>query len=196
MIPLVWLAMPEQWHARMSTIDEYQSDGSALGRINAWYFAMEVAKTHLMGGGFMVFNPAMFRIYAPNPTDFHAAHSIFFQVLGEHGYIGLVLFVSIIGTAWLTAARIIKSTRKRPDLKWASDFAAMSQVSLIGYMVGGAFLSLAYYDYFWYVVAALVITQRIVVKKLKPVAALDPAGRDLMREPGLVTDSGTVHART
>ncbi|MDB5757485.1 MAG: putative O-glycosylation ligase, exosortase system-associated [Burkholderia sp.] len=196
MIPLVWLAMPEQWHARMSTIDEYQSDGSALGRINAWYFAMEVAKTHLMGGGFMVFNPAMFRIYAPNPTDFHAAHSIFFQVLGEHGYIGLVLFVSIIGTAWLTAARIIKSTRKRPDLKWASDFAAMSQVSLIGYMVGGAFLSLAYYDYFWYVVAALVITQRIVVRKLKPVAALDPAGRDLMREPGLVTDSGTVHART
>jgi putative inorganic carbon (HCO3(-)) transporter len=196
MIPLVWLAMPEQWHARMSTIDEYQSDGSALGRINAWYFAMEVAKTHLMGGGFMVFNPAMFRIYAPNPTDFHAAHSIFFQVLGEHGYIGLVLFVSIIGTAWLTASRIIKSTRKRPDLKWASDFAAMSQVSLIGYMVGGAFLSLAYYDYFWYVVAALVITQRIVVKKLKPVAALDPAGRDLMREPGLVTDSGTVHART
>ena len=196
MIPLVWLAMPEQWHARMSTIDEYQSDGSALGRFNAWYFAMEVAKTHLLGGGFMVFNPAMFRIYAPNPTDFHAAHSIFFQVLGEHGYIGLVLFVSIIGSSWLTAAKIIKSTRKHPDLKWASDFAAMAQVSLIGYMVGGAFLSLAYYDYFWYVVAALVITQRIVVRKLKPVTAFDAAGRDLVREPGLATDTGTVHART
>jgi probable O-glycosylation ligase (exosortase A-associated) len=196
MIPLVWLAMPEQWHARMSTIDEYQSDGSAQGRINAWYFAMEVAKTHLLGGGFMVFNPAMFRIYAPNPTDYHAAHSIFFQVLGEHGYIGLILFVSIIGTAWLTANKIIRSVRNHPDLKWASDFAAMAQVSLIGYMVGGAFLSLAYYDYFWYVVAALVITQRIVARKLKPVAALDPAGRDLARTPGLATDSGTVHART
>lgn len=196
MIPLVWLAMPEQWHARMSTIDEYQTDGSALGRINAWYFAMEVAKAHLLGGGFMVFNPAMFRIYAPNPTDFHAAHSIYFQVLGEHGYIGLVLFVSIIGTAWLTANKIIKSVRNHPDLKWASDFAAMAQVSLIGYMVGGAFLSLAYYDYFWYVVAALVITQRIVIRKLEPVAAPDSDGRDLMREPRLGIDSGTVHART
>jgi probable O-glycosylation ligase (exosortase A-associated) len=196
MIPLVWLAMPEQWHARMSTIEEYQSDSSAMGRINAWYFALEVAKTHLLGGGFMVFNPAMFRIYAPNPTDFHAAHSIFFQVLGEHGYIGLTLFVSIIGSAWLTANKIIRSVRNHPDLKWASDFAAMAQVSLVGYMVGGAFLSLAYYDYFWYVVAALVITQRIVARKLKPATALDPAGRDLVSMPGVPTDSGTVHART
>ena len=196
MIPLVWLAMPEQWHDRMSTINDYQSDGSALGRINAWYFAMEVAKTHLMGGGFMVFNPAMFRIYAPNPTDFHAAHSIFFQVLGEHGYIGLTLFVAIIGAAWLTANKIIKSVRQRPDLKWASDFAAMAQVSMIGYMVGGAFLSLAYYDYFWYVVAALVICQRIVARQLKPVTALDPLGRDLAQEPVLAGNTGTVHART
>ena len=195
LIPLVWLAMPEQWHDRMSTIDDYQTDGSAMGRINAWYFAMEVAKTHLMGGGFMVFNPAMFRIYAPNPTDFHAAHSIFFQVLGEHGYIGLVIFVSIIGTAWLTANKIIKSTRKHAELKWASDFAAMAQVSIIGYAVGGAFLSLAYYDYFWYVVAALVITQRIVARKLKPAVTLDMTGRELLREPGLATNSGTIHAR-
>ena len=196
MLPLVWLAMPEQWHTRMSTIDDFQTDGSALGRINAWYFAIEVAKNHLLGGGFMVFNPAMFRIYAPNPTDFHAAHSIFFQVLGEHGYIGLVLFVSFIGAAWHTANKIIKSVRNHPELKWASDFAAMAQVSMIGYMVGGAFLSLAYYDYFWYVVAALVIAQRIVVRKLKTVGALDPAGRDLAREPALATDSGTVHARS
>jgi probable O-glycosylation ligase (exosortase A-associated) len=195
LIPLVWLAMPEQWHDRMSTINEYQSDGSAMGRINAWYFAMEVAKTHPLGGGFMVFNPAMFRIYAPNPTDFHVAHSIFFQVLGEHGYVGLVLFVSVIGTAWLTASKIIRSVRQHPDLKWASDFAAMTQVSLIGYTVGGAFLSLAYYDYFWYVVAALVIAQRIVARKLKPVAAVDALGGQL-HEPALATDTGTVHART
>jgi putative inorganic carbon (HCO3(-)) transporter len=138
----------------------------------------------------------MFRIYAPNPTDFHAAHSIFFQVLGEHGYIGLILFVSIIGTAWLTANKIIRSVRNHPDLKWAGDFAAMAQVSLIGYIVGGAFLSLAYYDYFWYVVAALVITQRIVVRKLKPVVVTDATGRDRMHAPGLASDAGTVHART
>lgn len=196
LIPLILLAMPEQWHARMSTIDDYQTDGSAMGRINAWYFAIEVAKAHPLGGGFMVFNPAMFRVYAPNPTDFHAAHSIFFQVLGEHGYVGLALFIGIIAAAWSTANKIIKSARQHPELKWASDFAAMAQVSMIGYMVGGAFLSLAYYDYFWYVVAGLVICQRIVARKLKPVVAPGLAGHDLVREPTPATDSGTAHART
>jgi probable O-glycosylation ligase (exosortase A-associated) len=165
-IPIVMLAMPEQWFARMSTIDSYQTDGSALGRFNAWYFAMAVAKSHILGGGFLVFNPWMFRLYAPNPLDFHVAHSIYFQVMGEHGYIGLVIFVALIISSWLLASSIIRSLRAVPELKWASDLAAMCQVSMIGYLVGGAFLSLAYYDYFYYVIAALVITKKVIAPQL------------------------------
>lgn len=165
-IPLVIMAMPHQWFARMATIDNYQQDGSALGRFNAWYFAMNVAKSHLLGGGFNVFNPLTFRIYAPNPLDYHVAHSIYFQVLGEHGYIGLAIFVSLIIATWLTASGIIKSVRKVPELKWAGDLAAMCQVSMIGYLVGGAFLSLAYYDYFYYVLAALVVTRKVIAPRL------------------------------
>jgi probable O-glycosylation ligase (exosortase A-associated) len=197
MIPVVLLAMPEQWHERMASIGDYQTDGSALGRINAWYFAMEVAKQNFMGGGFMVFNPSMFRIYAPNPMDYHAAHSIYFQVLGEHGYVGLAIFLSLIAASWHTAGRIIKSAKHRPDLKWASDLAAMSQVSLLGYMVGGAFLSLAYYDYFYYVVAALVITQKIIAaKKALPVVEAHRVVQGVTQEPTTVFEPGSAHART
>jgi probable O-glycosylation ligase (exosortase A-associated) len=194
LIPLVWLAMPEQWHDRMSTINEYQSDGSALGRINAWYFAIEVAKNHALGGGFMVFNPAMFRVYAPDPTDFHAAHSIYFQVLGEHGYIGLAIFVSLLASTWHMAYRIMKKIRMHPELKWAADFAAMSQVSMIGYMVGGAFLSLAYYDYFYYVMAALVVTQRIVNRQLAPAVPKNVLGQDMELQPQAALKAGRTHA--
>jgi probable O-glycosylation ligase (exosortase A-associated) len=165
-IPVVMLAMPEQWFSRMSTIDSYQQDASALGRFNAWYFAMNVAKSHLLGGGFNVFNPWTFRIYAPDPFNYHVAHSIYFQVLGEHGYFGLVLYVALIVATWFLASGIIKSVRNAPELKWASDLAAMCQVSMIGYLVGGAFLSMAYYDYFYYVIAALVITRKIVARRL------------------------------
>jgi probable O-glycosylation ligase (exosortase A-associated) len=165
-IPVVMLAMPEQWFARMATIDSYQQDGSVLGRFNAWYFAMAVAKANLMGGGFLVFNPWMFRMYAPNPLDFHVAHSIYFQVMGEHGYIGLAIYLSLIAASWFTAFSIIKSVRGVPELKWAGDLAAMCQASLIGYLVGGAFLSLAYYDYFYYVIAALVITRKVIAPRL------------------------------
>ena len=195
MIPLVMLAMPEQWHERMSSISEYKTDASALGRINAWYFAIEVAKNHVFGGGFMVFNPEMFRIYAPDPTDFHAAHSIYFQVLGEHGYIGLAIFVSLLLSSWHMASGIIRKTRNHPELKWAGDFAAMSQVSLIGYMVGGAFLSLAYYDYFYYVLAALVATRRIVLQRLAAEGASVPSAAP-GRQPAPKLEPGTVHART
>jgi probable O-glycosylation ligase (exosortase A-associated) len=165
-IPVIMLAMPEQWFARMSTIDNYQQDGSAQGRFNAWYFAMNVAKAHFLGGGFNVFNPWTFRFYAPNPLDYHVAHSIYFQVLGEHGYVGLTLYVALIIATWRTASGIIKSVRSLPDLKWASDLAAMCQVSMIGYLVGGAFLSLAYYDFFYYVLAALVITRKLIAQRV------------------------------
>jgi len=196
MIPLVLLAMPDQWHERMASIGEYKTDGSALGRINAWLFAIEVAKNHFMGGGFMVFNPAMFRVYAPDPTDFHAAHSIYFQVLGEHGYVGLAIFVGLLASTWHMASRIIKRTRSHAELKWAADFAAMSQVSMIGYMVGGAFLSLAYYDYFYYVMAALVATQRIVLQRLAPSVRLNALGQEIGQAPAPRLEPGSAHART
>lgn len=193
-VPVVMLAMPEQWFARMSTIDSYQTDGSALGRFNAWYFAMAVAKSHVLGGGFLVFNPWMFRLYAPNPLDFHVAHSIYFQVLGEHGYIGLAIFAALIISAWLMASSIIRSVRKVPELKWASDLAGMCQVSMIGYLVGGAFLSLAYYDYFYYVIAALVITRKVVAPQLAALK-LGQGTQKLKAEPGVPAFAkGGMHA--
>ncbi|MES2831340.1 MAG: putative O-glycosylation ligase, exosortase A system-associated [Pseudomonadota bacterium] len=164
-IPIVLLIMPEQWTERMTSISNYQTDESALGRINAWYFAIEVAKQHIFGGGFLAFHPHTFITYAPIPWDFHAAHSIYFQVLGEHGYVGLGLYLALIVATWRMASRTIKACRNHTELKWASDLAAMCQVSLVGYLVGGAFLSLAYYDYLYYIIAALVITEKILVDK-------------------------------
>jgi len=164
-IPIVLLVMPEQWAERMTSIGNYKTDESALGRINAWYFAIEVATQHFFGGGFLAFHPQLFTTYAPIPWDFHAAHSIYFQVLGEHGYVGLGLFLALIFATWRMASRTIKACRNHAELKWASDLAAMCQVSLVGYLIGGAFLSLAYYDYLYYIMAALVITEKILVDK-------------------------------
>jgi len=93
------------------------------------------------------------------------------------------------------AYRIIKKTRPHPELKWAADFAAMSQVSLIGYMVGGAFLSLAYYDYFYYVMAALVATQRIVNRQLAPAVRKNVLGQDLDLQAQPALQAERAHAR-
>jgi len=168
--------MPDAWWERMNTIQTYEEDSSAMGRINAWYMAFNLAKVNLFGGGFMVYTPFAFTLYAPDPSDIHAAHSIYFQVLGEHGFIGLFSFLLIWLLTWTTARRVQAAARKDPTLLWASQLVSMVQVGLVGYFVGGAFLSLAYFDFPYDMMAMVVIAWRLVqvqteVKKAAPVAA-------------------------
>jgi putative inorganic carbon (HCO3(-)) transporter len=138
--------MPEQWWARMDTINDYQQDTSATGRINAWWMAWNLAKANFLGGGFMVSKAALFALYAPNPLAVHAAHSIYFMVLGEHGFVGLFLFLLLWFFVWRSAGRLRVEGKKLEQTLWLSHLGAMCQVSLAGYAVGGAFLSLSYYD--------------------------------------------------
>jgi len=150
LLPIVGLMllsiMPAEWWDRMATIQTYQDDTSAGGRINAWWMAWNVAKSNLFGGGFSFVRADICAIYAPIPDDCRAAHSIYFMVLGEHGFIGLFLFLLMWATVWFGAGRLRVQGKKLPQTQWLSHLGAMSQVSLAGYAVGGAFLSLSYYD--------------------------------------------------
>lgn len=162
-IPLIYTVMPDKWFARMDTIDNYQEDASAMGRINAWSFATNVAKDNLMGGGYKVFTPKMFLVYAPDPLDYHVAHSIYFQVLGDHGFIGLSIYLLLLLLAWRTGTRIVKFCHDKVELRWASDLAAMSQASIIGYGVAGAFLSMPYYDLYYDILALLIVLEKVIL---------------------------------
>lgn len=154
--------MPETWWSRMDTMRTYEEDGSAMGRINAWWMAWNMAQHRFFGGGFDIYTLEQFILYAPNPTDVHAAHSIYFQVLGEHGFVGLFLFLTIGVTTWLTAAKAIALARKDPVHQWAGDLGAMTQVSMVGYATGGAFLSLSYWDLPYNYMVAVVIALHLV----------------------------------
>ncbi len=160
----MWNLMPEAWHERIFSIGSYQEDGSALGRINAWYFAVNLANDYpLTGGGFGTFMPELFQLYAPEPDDFHDAHSIYFEVLAEHGYVGLVMFLMIGAGTIISSARTISIAKKREDLKWVAALSRMIIVSLCAYSVGGAFLGLAYFDLYWHFVATTIILRSIVM---------------------------------
>lgn len=155
--------MPQEWFERMDTISTYEQDASAMGRFNSWWFAFNLANDHpLVGGGFQTFSRDLFYIYAPIPEDHHDSHSIYFEVLAEQGYVGLLLFLLMWFLTLRTGRWIIKNARNHEELKWASDFAAMLQVSLIAYAVGGAFLGLAYFDLPYHLMAMIVITRIIV----------------------------------
>jgi putative inorganic carbon (hco3(-)) transporter len=156
--PVLVGVMPERWFNRMETISSYEEDTSSMGRINAWETAFNIAKDRpLVGGGFEIYDPQVFARYSPNPEDIHAAHSIYFAALGEHGWIGLFFFLLCGLSAWRTGSWIARKGKDLPEFKREADLALMIQVSLLGYAVGGAFLSLLYFDVPYYLVAVLVL---------------------------------------
>lgn len=171
-LPFMLMVMPASWFERMSTISEYQEDASALGRINAWYMAVNLAADHpFVGAGFQAFTPENFERYAPEPENVHDAHSIYFEVMAEHGFVGLGLFLLLGFLTLRMGTRVIKLTAGHESLAWARDLAAMLQVSLIGYAVGGAFLGLAYFDLFYHLVVIMVIVHKLVNDHLAELAA-------------------------
>jgi probable O-glycosylation ligase (exosortase A-associated) len=172
--------MPEEWYGKMRTIQTYEEDHSAQGRLGAWRFAWNLAVARpVIGGGFDTFQREAYAKYSPDNPRALDPHSIWFQILGEQGFVGLALFVLLWVLAWRTGARVIRLCRKRPDLLWARDLAAMIQVAFVGYWVGGAFLGLAYWDYPYLLVAVLVLTRVVVAKRLKESKVPEPSASNM-----------------
>lgn len=157
--------MPSSWEERMSTIQAYEQDSSAMGRINAWRMTYNLASSRFSGGGFEIYTPELFAKFAPNPIDLHVAHSIYFSVLGEHGFIGLLLFILLWWLALRTGGQIRRIAILRNETQWAHHLAGMCQVSLIGYAVGGGFLSLAYFDLPYNILVVMVVSLRWLQEK-------------------------------
>ena len=151
--------MPDTWMDRMESINDYRNDGSAMGRINAWWVAWRIALHNITGVGFNTVRPELFAQYSEYVDRARAAHSIYFQIMGEHGFIGLALFLCLGFMTWRVAGWISKNAPDIPETHWCKDLAAMSQASLAGYAVGGAFLSLAYFDLVYNILALLVLTK-------------------------------------
>ena len=153
--------VPQQWMDRMNTIGD-KGDLSALGRINAWHFAYNVAVARFpFGGGFDCFDPELFLRYAPDPLDFHAAHSVYFEMLGEQGFLGLFLFVTILASTFLSLQTLRFRYGRWPALRWVVDYADMIQIGLTGYVVSGAFLGRANFDLYYHLVAATIVLKTL-----------------------------------
>ncbi len=160
--------MPQSWVDRMTTIETFEEDRSAMGRLQVWEAAWKIAAARpLTGGGFRaVYSQDVVNVYAPGITA-RATHNIYLEVLHEHGFLVFGLWSAMIGTAIFYTLRIVAMARDRPDLRWASDLARMSQVSMVAYLVGGLFLSLAYWDVFWTLMAVLGATHAIVRREVR-----------------------------
>lgn len=175
-----FVAMPQSWKDRMATIQTYQQDGSAQGRLEMWRYSLNLAKDRpITGGGFFLFKMREVATeYLPPSVPLRASHSIFFEVLGEHGYVGLYLFLLFYATGFFSAGEARRLARGHPDLVWARDLSQMVQASLVSFLVGGAFLEVAFAEMFFHLCAIAAILHRVVATEVAGRPA--PAG---MRQP-------------
>ena len=91
------------WADRMSTITQYNTEGSSLGRILVWEWTLHFVQSHPFGGGFNAYVvdtitfPALDDVGAPIVIHGKAFHSMYFEALGEHGWPGLGLLLGLAG---------------------------------------------------------------------------------------------------
>ena len=146
----------------------------------------------IVGGGFRVsYNDEIYLKYVPEARKGRGRnyHSVYFEILGELGYVGLAVYLALFAAAWHSGSRAIALTKKKPELAWANDLARMTQVSLVGFATAGAFQNLAYFDFYFALIAILFLVKRVAVDELEAekLAKAAPIGTPMSLAPSHVT---------
>ena len=171
--------MPDNWIDRMGTIETYRSDASAVSRLQTWETIWNMVTSRPIVGDLA--NPQLYQTYSPYPDmEAFAPHSIYFQVLGEHGFVGLALFLALGLTIWRRSKKLALACTNLPGLEWVPLLMRMVQVSLVAFAAGGAFLGLLHYDLPYYLAAIVVLVE---------VAVTDKQSEKTRRQPARVSPS-------
>ncbi|QBM74785.1 putative O-glycosylation ligase, exosortase A system-associated [Sphingomonas sp. AAP5] len=162
--------LPSSFTNRMSTIKTYKGDESASTRLAVWGWTWDYAKEHPMGGGFEMYRQNKIRYdtervegTAANATvDRHltvdqarAFHSAYFEMLGEQGFPGLILWLSIslIGIFRMEVLRH-RYRKAAADMAWVTPLAGALQSAHIVYLLGAAFIGIAFQPFVYMLIGA------------------------------------------
>lgn len=145
---------PDSLVDRMNSTKSYKTDDSFQGRVNAWYFAVNLAKDYpLMGGGPRVFQRSIFHLYAPDPEDYHNSHSIYFQIIAEMGYVGFLIYFSIVFAVYLRTLRLSKHYNRGEEKPWEYYAAWAFRYFIVVFLVEGLVVGAPFYDYYYQILA-------------------------------------------
>ncbi|WP_149536600.1 putative O-glycosylation ligase, exosortase A system-associated [Siccirubricoccus phaeus] len=152
-------ATSSAWLERMGTIDDYNTESSALTRILVWKWTLGFVAEHPLGGGFHSY--LINEIRSPPTPDrpegvvqqARAFHSIYFEMLGEHGWPGLALFLAINLLTLLSLERVRRQTKGLEQFVWCRDLATALQLALLVLLSSGAFVGIGFQPMFWYLFA-------------------------------------------
>ncbi|MEM9706628.1 MAG: putative O-glycosylation ligase, exosortase A system-associated [Pseudomonadota bacterium] len=170
LVPMM-IFMPSKWFERMATIGEATQDASFMGRVDAWVINWKLAlQNPVTGGGLRnSYNEVIAAAVDPSRAESaKAAHSIYFEVLGGTGFVGLALLLAILITAYRRSGAV---AAKYGD-QWSGALARQLQTALVIFCIGGASVSMEMWDGLWLLVALIASLERLTAGK--PVSAPTP----------------------
>jgi len=166
--------MGERWTERISTTGDARREDSALGRLVAWEWNLNYANRNPLGGGFDVYRSSSATTQRPDGSEFSinglASHSIYFEVLGEQGWIGLGIFLAIFAVFFLSMRRVRRRARHREDLAWMGGLASALMQSMLIFMAGAAFSGIAHQPLHYYLIVFAVSLSAVMVRAGKVTA--------------------------
>jgi probable O-glycosylation ligase (exosortase A-associated) len=165
-----------RWGNRMSTIETYNADSSAMGRIKVWQWTLDYVGSHPLGGGFDAYlhnriigvAPDGSTIYLPEgQVGGKAFHSIYFEVLGEQGIVGFIMYFLMVGLALIKLLRLKAAWKDDPGMGWIAGLANAMMTSIFVILAGGSFVGIAYQPYMFYMLSLTVALDQYAARVMR-----------------------------
>jgi probable O-glycosylation ligase (exosortase A-associated) len=154
---------PERLFERAGSIKAH-SDNSSQMRLESWYVAWHFALDHPFGGGFWVLDhDEIYSKYLDTYIRAQSAHNIYFEILANQGFPGLGLYIGLIVSSYMSLFRLKAQLRNNPEGEWVVNYCKMIQTSLAAFMIGGMFLPLSYWDFFYHIISFVILLRAIAV---------------------------------
>lgn len=154
----------DRWAARISTIQDYNEESSALVRLLVWRWTLDYSFGHPFGGGFDSYRINHIQLPSGLEEFGRAFHSIYFEMLGEQGWVGLLVWLLLSGETIFGLYRLSKRVRRTPNLAWCGHLSDALQTSLVVFHSAGAFVGIAFQPMYWYTIALSVCLRQYVYR--------------------------------
>lgn len=183
-VTIVGVTVPDRLMARWQTIETYEEDTSAMQRIQSWGVNWNMAvESPILGMGFSHQGNGygwwiQYANFEGTWKHVLSPHSLYFQLLGEHGFVGLGVFLLLIGLTFFTLRNIERTARLQDGPIWIAEYAWAIKISLMGYMIAGAFIDVAYFDLLYALIALTIVMRRELDETSSP--TLTPVDQHLV----------------
>jgi probable O-glycosylation ligase (exosortase A-associated) len=165
---LILCFAPPSWMDRMGQFAQGNLDATANQRLVSWETSWRFAHDYpVMGGGFETLpDITIYQRYQPRalPDGLLSSgpHSIYFQLLADQGFVGLGLFLALIGCCFVTLRRVRRIGRCFDHTHYLLNYSVMLEIALLAFLTSGAFLGFIYLDLIYQIIGTIVVLKALL----------------------------------